>query len=263
MAHPTLIFSPGAWHSPEVFEDVISKLKPHGYKCIALPLCAVVNKPAAVDLQPDIAAIRKAVISEIEAENDVVMIAHSWSGIFVSGALENLGKAQRENEGKKGGVVKLAFISAFLPQENISLITAFGGQTPDWYDIKVSTIKKDLKIWLVTDEISKEPWVTVKNPEDIFYHDLRPEDAKYWASRLLPHSYATKHAGASSAAWKTIPSTYLICEEDVAVQENIVKTCREAGSVMDTERIATSHSPFLSKPDAVVGFIRRAAGEAV
>lgn len=54
-------------------------------------------------------------------------VAHSWSGIIVSGALDGLSKGQREKEGKKGGVVKLAFLCSFVPGENVSLIDAIGG----------------------------------------------------------------------------------------------------------------------------------------
>jgi hypothetical protein len=107
--------------------------------------------------------------------------------------------------------------------------------------------------------------VTVKGPESVFYHDLSPDQASYWASKLRPHSYATKLVGASSAAWRAIPSTYLICEDDhaipVFVQEAMVKACQDAGAPMDTERVFSSHSPFLSKPKEMVGFLRRAAGE--
>jgi hypothetical protein len=85
--------------------------------------------------------------------------------------------------------------------------------------------------------------------------------------KLKPHSYATKFIGATSAAWKVIPLSYLICEDDhaipVAVQEAMVKACKDPGAPMETERIFTSDSPFLSKPDDVVGFLRRAAGEKV
>ncbi|KAI9743528.1 MAG: hypothetical protein M1818_002842 [Claussenomyces sp. TS43310] len=246
MSKPVLIFTPGAWHSPEVFGIVISKLTALGYRCIALPLLAVGQKPAVRDLQPDIAAVREAVLRESDAGNDVMMVAHSWSGIVVADALEGLSKAEREKNGGKGGVVKLAFMCAFVPSEHVSLIDAFGGQIPEFYDIK-------------------EPWVTVKSPETVFYHDLGPEQQAYWTSRLQPHSYATKFVGATMAAWRTIPSAYLICEDDraipVAVQEAMVKNCQDAGAPMETERIFTSHSPFLSKPDDVVGFLRRAVGE--
>ena len=42
-----------------------------------------------------------------------------------------------------------------------------------------------------------------------------------------------------------------------------MKACKDAGALMEVERIFTSHSPFLSKPDDAVRFLRRAAGEEV
>jgi hypothetical protein len=97
MAKPTLIFTPGAWHTPEVFNTVIAKLEAEGYKCITLSLMAVGHEPPVKTLEPDIAAIHEAVFKEIhENESDIMMVSHSWSGIVVSGALEGLSKAERE-----------------------------------------------------------------------------------------------------------------------------------------------------------------------
>jgi hypothetical protein len=107
--------------------------------------------------------------------------------------------------------------------------------------------------------------VTWKDPISGFYHDLPAEEGEYWASKLQRHSFVTFTIGAASAAWKTIPSSYLICEDDRAirpqVQEFMVKTCQDLGANMETERIFCSHSPFLVRPDETVGFLRRAAGE--
>ena len=104
-------------------------------------------------------------------------------------------------------------------------------------------------------------------PIPTFYHDLPPAVAESWASKLIRHSYATKFVGAKSAAWRTIPSTYLICEDDRAipnfVQEGMVKACQDAGAPMVMERINTGHSPFLVKPHDTAEFVRRAAGESV
>jgi pimeloyl-ACP methyl ester carboxylesterase len=137
MSKPVLIFIPGAWHGPEGFDTIISKLTPLGYKCIALPLQAVVKQPAVKDLQPDIDALRQVVMKESDAGNDIVVVGHSWGGIVVTGALDGLGKVQREKEGKSGGVVKIVYLCAFAPPENVSLIDAQGGQIPDFYDVKV------------------------------------------------------------------------------------------------------------------------------
>ena len=101
----------------------------------------------------------------------------------------------------------------------------------------------------------------------MFYHDLPAPIAESWASKLLRHSCVTFFVAAKSAAWRTIPSTYLVCEDDraikVFVQDAMVKMCQDSGAPMVTERIFTSHSPFLAKPNEVVAFVRRAAGENV
>ena len=76
-------------------------------------------------------------MKESDAGNDIVVVGHSWGGIVVTGALDGLGKVQREQEGKSGGVFKIAYLCAFAPLENVSLIDAQGGQILDFYDVKV------------------------------------------------------------------------------------------------------------------------------
>lgn len=138
MSKPALIFLPGAWHNPEIFDTVIAKLSAHGYNSTALPLQAVIQKPAVKDLQPDIDALRSTVLKEADAGNDVMVVGHSWSSLVVCGGLEGLSKEERKKKGEKGGVVRLAFLTGFIPAENVSLIQAFGGIPPAWYEVKVS-----------------------------------------------------------------------------------------------------------------------------
>ena len=135
---PVLIFTPGAWHTVEFFSEAFSKLEPLGYRCVGHSLLAVGHEPAVKDLQPDIDATHKLVSDEADAGNDVVMVPHSWSGIVVSASLDGLGKVERQKEGKKGGVIRIAYMSAFIPPEGVSLIDALGGVIPEWYNVKVS-----------------------------------------------------------------------------------------------------------------------------
>jgi pimeloyl-ACP methyl ester carboxylesterase len=64
----------------------------------------------------------------------------------------------------------------------------------------------------------------------------------------------------TETAWKTIPSTYIVCEADnavpVAAQELMAKRAN------DVYRLNTSHSPFLSQPAALARFIRRSLADA-
>lgn len=93
-------------------------------------------------------------------------------------------------------------------------------------------------------------------------------DARYWASLLRPHALGSIEgtgAKTKSAAWRKIPSAYLICEDDrcfpVVAQEAIAEAIREAGCKIEIERVASSHSSHLSRPPLVADFMRRAAGE--
>jgi len=75
----------------------------------------------------------------------------------------------------------------------------------------------------------------------------------------------TIHAPTTGASWKTIPSSYLLCEQDRAIpaeaQEAMVDAARELGAIVEIVRLDSGHSPFLSKPKETVEWIRGVAGE--
>lgn len=136
MSKPTLIFAPGAWYPQTIFDPIIEKLPDYRSHSVAFP--SVHEASSVTDLRPDIDAVRSLVQREADEGNEIVVIAHSWAGLPVSSALEGLSKTEREQAGQNGGVVKLLFIAAFLPNIGESLIGAFGGIPPPWYELDVS-----------------------------------------------------------------------------------------------------------------------------
>lgn len=136
MSSPTLIFAAGAWYPHTVFGPIIEKLSDYRSHSVALP--SIQQATTVTDLQPDIDAIRSLVQQEADEGNDVIVIAHSWAGLPVSSALNGLSKPEREEAGQTGGVVKLIFITAVLLNVGESLISAFGGTAPPWYERDVS-----------------------------------------------------------------------------------------------------------------------------
>lgn len=105
--------------------------------------------------------------------------------------------------------------------------------------------------------------MTAADPVGHFFHDV--PDGEEWAKKLGPHSWFTKRVPASSAAYLTIPSSYLLCEYDEAIplaaQQWMVDRAREKGALFETETIATGHTPWLVLTDEVATYIRRQAGE--
>ncbi|KAJ5128869.1 alpha/beta-hydrolase [Penicillium atrosanguineum] len=246
MSKPTFILAPGAWYPPTAFHPLIEKLDDYTCHTVAFP--SIQQSSTVQDLQPDIDSVRTLVESEADAGNDVILVLHSWAGLPACSALDGLSKTERQKEGKKGGVAKLVFIAAFIPQIGESLISAFGGTPPPWYirDIENGT-------------------VTASDPFWLFFHDV--PDGQEWAATLRPHAWATKNTPATSAAYYQIPSAYLLCEEDraipMAVQQLMVDRAQTRGATIETEKIATSHTPWLVYPEKVAEYLRRQAGESV
>ncbi|KAE8153364.1 Alpha/beta hydrolase fold-1 [Aspergillus avenaceus] len=249
MTKPTLIFAPGAWYPSTAFTPLTTThLTPHNYQTTTITFPSIQDAKTITSLAPDIAAVRNAVSPAVEAGQDVIIISHSWSGLPVNSALEGLSRAERQEQGLEGGVVRLIFISAFLPTVGQSLIGAVGGVVPDWY---------------VFDD--EHETITADDPYKLFFHDV--PDGREWTETLRPHAAATKNSPAVAAAYVDIPAVYLLCEEDraipIAVQEAMVEKAREMGANISTERVKTGHTPWLVDGEFVAGFIRRWAGEDV
>ena len=51
----------------------------------------------------------------VDEGKDVVMIAHSYGGSPMSQCTKGLSKTEREAEGKEGGIVRLAYMTALVP----------------------------------------------------------------------------------------------------------------------------------------------------
>lgn len=139
MSKPSLIFAPGAWYPDTAFDPAIELLKQHGYEnCHTVGFPSIQQATTVKGLELDIAAVRALVTREADAGREVIVVSHSWAGLPVSSALDGLSKEEREEAGKAGGVIRLVFVAAFIPNIGESLIGAFGGTPPPWYVYDVS-----------------------------------------------------------------------------------------------------------------------------
>jgi pimeloyl-ACP methyl ester carboxylesterase len=138
---PTVIFVPGAWHTPESFALVAAHLKDAGYEYTDVDKPSVsLSAPYIQSFEPDVEAVRKEVLAASDAGNDVVLVMHSYGGIPGSAAAKGLSKEDREKEGKKGGIIGLVYISSFAIEEGQSLISAAGGELSPWCIVEVCTL---------------------------------------------------------------------------------------------------------------------------
>lgn len=144
---PTIVFIPGAWHSPEYFSGVISALQGQGYSCVTVSLPSVGQPGASATVADDAVAIQK-VTSKIADEGKEMIIAmHSYGGIPGTESAKGLVKADREKEGKQGGIVGLVYLAAFLLPEGASLVSFLGG-LPDWIKFDVGILQHRVTTYL-------------------------------------------------------------------------------------------------------------------
>src|SRR6202012_4595778 len=94
-----------------------------------------------------------------------------------------------------------------------------------------------------------------EDSKKILYNDCSDEITAGAQARLKGQSLASFLEPVTAAAWRELPYAYLICELDNCVPEGQEKLAEGAGHI---ERIAASHSPFMSRPDEVEEFLRRA-----
>lgn len=91
------------------------------------------------------------------------------------------------------------------------------------------------------------------------YHDVSHDTALSTIAGMRCQSQAPLRHKTDFEAWRFAPNTYIHCTADRAfplvLQENQVTKMREAGSSVETIRLDSGHSPFLSMPDRLAAEI--------
>jgi pimeloyl-ACP methyl ester carboxylesterase len=225
---PSIVLVHGAWHGPWAWSRVAGPLRERGFDVHTVANPSSGPDPSSLgDLYDDAENLRRTLAS---IDGEVLLVAHSYGG-----AVATEGAAGADN------VMRIVYITAFMLDEGESLFAMVGGVEPDWW-------VKD------ADETS----VTTSRPVEIFFNDCDDADAADAASRLEPQSLPSLKQPVRSVAWRLIPATYVICEQDNAIPVFMQEQLAERAA--DVRRLDASHSPFLSMPDQVVELITQLAG---
>ncbi|KIX05569.1 uncharacterized protein Z518_06441 [Rhinocladiella mackenziei CBS 650.93] len=244
---PTLLFVPGAWHSPAHYDRIIELLSEYPCEIVTLATVGPID-PANTDADTDVEIISKAIDQILSQGNDIVLIAHSYGGIPALSAAYSF-------VDRKPGIKAIALMASFLYPPQTSLIMPLGNQPAPFHKIEGDLVH-----------------VGDPGPEVLFYNDLSSEEASRWTKILKPHSWRSKEKPPSSegVGWWFIPTSYLVCENDNAIpapfQRKMISDANEAyvarGSnwKIREEVVDSGHSPFLSMPDQAADFIRRTTG---
>jgi pimeloyl-ACP methyl ester carboxylesterase len=95
--------------------------------------------------------------------------------------------------------------------------------------------------------------------------DMPEEVGLEVVTKFPGHSAVSFGGPLTYAAYKDVPVTYILCEEDKIIdpsnQERMVKMMQDAGSDVNVVRLKCGHCPNVSQPEATLKAIRKAAGE--
>jgi pimeloyl-ACP methyl ester carboxylesterase len=216
----TVVLVHGAWHGAWCWDEVVGRLAGGGLAVVAVDLPSVAS---GGDLYDDARAVR-AVLDD--TPGDKVVVGHSYGGIVITEAAAGA-----------DGVRHLLYLTAFMLDEGQSLADVAGREPPAW-QIPAPDGKT----------------LTVENPQQVFYNTCTPEVADAAAARLRPHPVVSLVQPVRSVAWREVPSTYVICDQDNAIPVPAQEAMSaHAGT---THRMDSDHSPFLTDPDAVAALVR-------
>lgn len=189
----------------------------------ALPSCGETGLPGGVDgpgLTEDVAAVRQVLR---DGDEPTVVVAHSYGGIITAEAAAGIASVRH-----------LVLISSYLPEAGQSL-SEFGDGSPAPFL-----------------DIAPEAGTFGVRPEllvDTFLQDCDPEVRAQAADHLARQSVKVTGQPIGAAAWKQVPSTYLVCTRDRGTPPQLQREfARRADSVVELD---AGHHPFLSRPAAV------------
>lgn len=219
MTKPSIVFAHGLWADGSCFSKLIPTLQAEGYEVMA-------SQHGLDSLATDVAAV-KACLGRVGSP--AILVGHSYGGTLITHA---------GTDARVAGLVYIAALAPDADETSQSQLDKFP-TTPVFGQLDVA----DGRVWL------KQGGVTH------FAGDLPEAEQKLvYATQGAPVADLFNQK-AEGTAWRSKPSWYVLASQDQTVHpESVSKRMKAA-----TTEVASSHVPMLSKPDAVLDVIRKAA----
>jgi len=218
----SVVLAHGAWADGSSWARVITALKGEGTKTVAAPL-------PLTSLANDVAALNR---SLERTEGPVVLVGHAYAGAVIA-----LARPER--------VKALVYVTALAPDEGEKVADVFYRAAPHPQAPKLAPDSHGL-IWL---------------PEEAFAAAFAPnasaEDRAVLAAVQRPISLDCITVPAGRPLWKSVPSWFLLAEQDRMIVPETQRFMAERMKATITAH-AVDHTPSVTAPAAVVDIIRDA-----
>ena len=221
---PSIVLVHGAWADGTSWQHVIPLLEQDGYTVTA------VQNPLT-SLADDVATTKRVIDAQ---RGPVVVVGHSYGGAAMSGAAAG-----------NPNVKALVYLAAFAPEVGEPV-----GAFLEKYPTPLGTgLAPDSAGFIYIDR---------SKFNEIFATDVNPAEQRVMAATQRPLFGEILGQSLSAAAWKDIPSWYLVSTQDNALSPDLERFyARRMGAT--TSEIAASHVAFVSYPDVAAKLIKQAA----
>lgn len=204
-----LVLVHGAWHGPWCWEALRPELAGRGWTVSTVDLPSTSGDPAA-----GMHADARAVEAHLAAiDGPVTLLAHSYGGVPAT-------QAAAPN------VRALVYLAAHVLKAGESLVSPLGGP---WFPPETE-------------------FVPGADPLEALYHDVPADLAREAVARLRPQSAKAFTEELTREAWRDTPSALIVCDDDRAMPEPIMKRAVAEGLTDVVRHLPGSHSPFLTRP---------------
>ncbi|KAI9691562.1 MAG: hypothetical protein M1822_007633 [Bathelium mastoideum] len=235
MSRPCIVFVPGFWEGPAVFDGIrATLLKAYGYSTTTIARLstgfASPNNPTQED---DITVIRTALEVLVHRGNTIVLVVHSAGGFIGMSAVPGLTVSERKSAGLLGGIAKIVAITAALVREDKF------DQFPPFFDPRGERL-------------------FCKDPANYFFNGWSSEAARPWIESLQPEPEFDSWLCPlkyGPELFDKLPSIYLVCKEDKVVPTELQRMCAEVAK-SEIRECEAGHMVMLTHPEVVVDLIR-------
>ncbi|PLB47688.1 alpha/beta-hydrolase [Aspergillus steynii IBT 23096] len=226
---PIVVIAPGAWNRGSAYDDFGDILKKRGIRSMAVDHVSNGAEPPNKGLTEDSNRFRELVCHLVDQGEKLVLLGHSYGGMVISAAATGLGFQERQKAGKPGGVICLVYVAAFVAERGKNLRDMVGGQLWPWMLSQGDYVRLDSDVDLVQDVPA----------------EIKASRTKHMLPHICLRSFTER---ATEEPWHTIPSAYIVCDDDVALPPTIQDSMIKSLNHPRVFRLNSGHSPFQSMP---------------
>ena len=219
----------GAWADGSSWSRVIPLLEARGLNVTAVQL-------PLTSLADDVDTTRRAIaLMETEHPGPIVLVGHSYAGVVIGEA------------GNDQNVVGLVYVASVAPDQGQSLLSLLNGaQTP-------SPVGSHL---VFNYYLAATPFVTIDpvGVEQDFAQCLPEVERHVVTATQGPTNFLALNGAATSPAWKTKPSWFIVAKNDRTIPPDLEETMAATIGARTT-RLNTCHLAMLDVPFQVADVI--------